>query len=350
LFAIIRSISLLYTVLLACLVFGPADIIAEVTGNPDKPGPLELQTIEFADLHDNHRGDRRVPIKIHLPVNKGPWPVIIVSHGAGGHWDANYAQALHLASHGYAVFCLEHIGSNTARLKQGWRFIRNLKAMTRDSDEVLNRPTDISFALDCATIWNKEQGTLRGLLDLEHVGVLGHSFGAYTTLVVCGMRPALDWLTPSVGPGKGLGPDLSDPRVDAGVALSPQGPGEPFFHDASYQSLNRPLLGITGSKDKQQGAPPENRRRFFELIPAGGKVFIWLNNADHTAFSDSSGTGLRSLHSKSRNDVQPIVRASTLLFFDAWLKGNKEAEAALSEHSLRPLLRGVVDGLEVHKK
>jgi predicted dienelactone hydrolase len=191
---------------------------------------------------------------------------------------------------------------------------------------------------------------LKGRLDLHRVGVMGHSFGAYTTLVICGARPALDWLTPAVPPGKGLGPDLSDPRVAAGVALSPQGPGEPFFLDESYASVKTPLLGITGSRDKQQGAPPEHRRRCFELLPPGGKIFIWLANADHLGFSDSKGSGQRSLPSTSRADAQPLVRAATVLFFNATLRKDKEAESALSYEALSSLRRGVVNELEIQKK
>jgi predicted dienelactone hydrolase len=317
---------------------------------PDQPGALTVTTIEFPDLKDEHRGGRRVPIKIHVPQQQGKWPVVVFSHGGGGNWNANFAQASHLAGHGYAVLCLEHVGSNTERMKEGLRFMDNVKAMTRGSLEVLGRPKDVSFALDTAEEWNRTHPVLKGRLDLERVGVLGHSFGAYTTLVVCGACPALDWLTPPVPPGKGLGPDLSDSRVAAGVALSPQGPGEPFFLETSYASVKTPLLGITGSRDKQQGAPPEHRRRFFELLPPGGKIFIWLANADHLGFSDSNGSGQRPLPSKSRADVQPLVRAATLFFFEATLRGDKEAEKGLSYESLKPLLRGVVNEMEIQKK
>jgi predicted dienelactone hydrolase len=226
----------------------------------------------------------------------------------------------------------------------------NVKAMTRDSSEVLGRPRDVSFGLDMAEEWNRTHPVLKGRLDLERVGVMGHSFGAYTTLVVCGARPALDWLTPPVAPGKGLGPDLSDPRVAAGVALSPQGPGEPFFLETSYASVKKPLLGITGSRDNQQGAPPEHRRRFFELLAPGGKIFIWLANADHLGFSDSNGSGQRPLPSRSRADAQPLVRAATLLFFEATLRGDENAAKALSYESLSPLLRGIVNEMEFQRK
>jgi predicted dienelactone hydrolase len=325
-------------------------VMAETPLNLEKPGPYALETMEFPDLHDPARNNRHVPIKIHYPKEKGPWPVVVVSHGAGGGWDANYAQARHLASYGYMVLCLEHMGSNTARMKKGLRFMKNLKEMTRDTNELFNRPKDVTFAINSAETWNKDFTDLRGRFDLDHIGVLGHSYGAYTTLVVCGVRPALDWLNPPVPPGKGIGPDLSDPRVDAGVALSPQGPGEPYFHNESYSYLKRPVLGISGTRDKQQGAPPENRLKYFENIPTNGQIFIWLNNVDHMAFSDSTGTGKINLPSRSRDDAQPLVRAATLLFFNLHLKGDKAADAALSKESLQPLIRGVVDGLEVYRK
>jgi predicted dienelactone hydrolase len=260
------------------------------------------------------------------------------------------AQARHPSSHGYVVLALEHTGSNVEKMKNGFRFEKNLKAMTRDSNEVLGRPKDVSFALDMAEEWNRSHPELKGKLDLARVGMLGHSFGSYTTLVICGARPALDWIAPSVAPGKGLGPDLSDARVKACVALSPQGPGEPFFLETSFATINRPILGITGSSDVSQDLPPENRRRFFALLPPGNKIFLWLANADHNGFSDSTGSGKLKLGSKSRDDVQPIVRAATLLFFEAHLRANKEADKALSAETLKPLLHGIVNDLALQRK
>jgi predicted dienelactone hydrolase len=314
-------------------------------------GALATETVEFANLRDATRGGRRVPIKVHIPTVGGPYPVVVLSHGAGGHWDANFAQAHHLASHGYAVLALEHVGSNTEVLKRSFRLVANLEAMTHDAHEVLGRPKDIGFALDRAQEWNHAHGKLRGRLDLGHVGVLGHSFGAYTVLAVAGVRPALEWLTPTVPPGHGLGPDLRDRRVACGVALSPQGPGEPFFIDASYVSLAIPVLGISGSKDSQPTAGPDNRRRGFALWPAGDRHLIWLANTDHNAFSDSRGAK-RSvmLPSHARDDAQPVVRAATLLFFDACLRADTAARRLLSVEGLRPYLRGVVDQVEVLDK
>lgn len=318
--------------------------------DPSAPGPFEVTRLEFPELSDAGR-ERLVPIKVHLPAGEGPFPIVIVSHGAGGTWDANFAQSQHLATHGFAVLALEHVGSNREVFTRTIRLLKNMREMTRDANEVLGRPKDVSFALDQAERWNESHAELRGKLDLERVGMLGHSYGSYTTLAVCGMRPALDWLEPSVAPGKGLGPKLRDARVRCGVALSPQGPGEPFFIEASFADLATPLLAITGTKDKmQKDQPPENRKRAVQLWPAGDRTLIWLHGAEHSAFSDPTGSARRGLPSRSRTDAQPLVRAATLRFFDLQLKGETAAREALTVEALEPYLQGRITAVEVLKR
>ncbi|MFN9786987.1 MAG: PHB depolymerase family esterase [Planctomycetia bacterium] len=338
------------------------------------PALQPIEVIEFPDLVDPTRvsatanaaprrrlfrsreeeprpAGRKVPVKVLAPTQAGPHPVIVLSHGAGGDWNTHHAQARDLAQHGYVVLCVEHTGSNRARLDQGVRILRNLDAMIRDPDEVLGRPKDITFVLDRAKEWNESHPRLRGKLDLGKVGALGHSFGAFTTMVVCGMRPALDWLEPRVDAGKGLGPNLRDPRVRCGVALSPQGVGEPFFLAESFTSLETPLLGISGTKDDQQaGQPAENRKEAFDLWPSGPHAFVWLANASHLDFTDPAGSDGDVRESATRADVQPVTRLATRAFFDVHLKGDAEAGKTLSVAGLAPSLRGAVDAVEVSRK
>lgn len=360
----------------------PADAAKTPAASDDAPAarsvavaPLAVEVIAFSDLVDESRrappsaeaarprrllrrraedapsSGRAVPIKAHAPTTGGPYPVVVLSHGAGGDWDTHFAQAQDLAAHGYVVLCLQHVGSDRERLTRGLRPMQNLDAMIRDADEVLARPKDVGFALDMAKRWNESHATLRGKLDLQRVGAMGHSFGAFTTMVVCGMRPALDWLVPAVAPGNGLGPDLRDARVRCGVALSPQGVGEPFFLVDSFKSLQAPLLGVSGTADAQQaGQPATNRRDAFALWPTGPHAFVWLNNAAHLDFTDSTGADRRAQPSPSRADVQPIARAATRAFFDLHLKGDESARSRLTVEGLAPLQRGVVDRFEVLAK
>jgi polyhydroxybutyrate depolymerase len=325
------------------------------------PAAAPITVLKFPDLVDPARATpgrdapaapRKVPVMVHLPAGTGPFPVVVVSHGAGGDWDTHFGQAQDLAANGYAVLCLQHVGSDRARLKSGGlRMMKTIEAMTRDADEVLTRPRDVGFALDQAAEWNASHERLRGTLDLDRVGLMGHSFGAYTTLAACGMRPALTWLTPRVGAGGGLGPDLRDPRVKCGVALSPQGPGEPFFLPESFAGLRVPLLGITGSNDDQQaGRKASDRKDAFALWGGTGHSFVWLANARHNDFTSSSGTTGWSLPSSTREEVQPIARAATRAFLDLHLKGDREAAKRLTAEALTPLLRGEIDAVTVLSK
>ena len=313
-------------------------------------GNHDVSVVEFPNLKDETR-DRRIPIKVHFPKEKGPFPVLIVSHGAGGNWDANYAQARHLATHGYVALCLEHVGSNTATIKRRFQFLKNLRAMLKDSNEVLGRPKDVSFAIDQAEKWNESHLTLKGKMDLEKIGIIGHSYGAYTTLASCGMRPVLDGLKPEVSPGTGLGPDLRDPRIDCGVALSPQGPGSWAFNEKSYGTLAVPTLGISGTLDKQMEAPPADRKEGFKYWPKGGNYLVWIEGAEHTAFSDNTGSKLRGMrNSASRAGVQPVSRAASLLFFNAHLKQKKEELKKISTEYLRQFAPEKFKNIEVLSK
>lgn len=354
-------------VLVILLAMSPARLdAADLAAN----GPLPVTVLEFPDAAAGSGGgatdvhadqsrpgsepaarSRRLPIKVHAPEDGGPFPVVVVSHGAGGDWDTHHAQAMHLASHGYVVLCLEHVGSNRERLTRGFQMMRNLGAMIHDSREVLARPGDVSEAISRAEDWSRSHETLRGRLDLRRIGVMGHSFGAFTTMVVCGMRPAIEWLAPPVAPGRGLGPDLRDPRVTCGVALSPQGVGEPFFIEESFGSLRVPLLGISGTLDAQQGGlPAANRREAFSLWPPGGHAFIWIAGARHLDFTDSAGASRRMLPSPTRDDVQPVVRAATVLFFAAHLKADGAAAKRLTAVGLKPYLRGAITAVDVLSK
>lgn len=375
----IKSLTFLFAILLI-----ETRLNAQTQQDFSAPGPLKVETIKFTDTVDKSRvssesvesttrpsrfprlrrgsnsvatttkiNERRVPIKVHSPVDGGPYPVIVISHGAGGNWDTHYAQAQHFASHGYVVLCIEHVGSNTERLRSGLRLLENVNRMIRDSSEVLGRPKDVSFAIDQATAWNSSHEKLKGRLDLNQIGILGHSFGAYTTMVICGMRPALDWLEPPVAPGKGLGPDLSDPRINCGVALSPQGANEPFFIEKSMASLSKPLMGISGSEDKQQGGlPPITRYQSFSQWPEnrGLNTFVWLSNANHLDFTDSTGGEQQGMRSANRDDVQKVVRAASLMFFDLHLKQEQSTSEKLTTTGLENYLHGAIDSVEVRAK
>ena len=322
----------------------------------DKPGPYALKSLEFPALKDANRNFRKVPLKVHYPVRGKNFPLIIMSHGGAGTWDSNIYQAEHLASHGYVVICVEHVYSNATRVKYymskaggGLTLMKALHRITKDPEAVLERPKDVRFAIDQAFRWNRKHGELRGKINTKKIAVMGHSFGAYTTLVVVGAQPILDYLEPVVAPGKGLAGDLSDSRVTFGFAMSPQSPGTTFFNHNSYKTINRPLVCLTGSKDIQKGydgrlMPPYTRWEVLKLLPRGEKYFLWLKNADHFSFSDSPRA--RIFPSKARPDAQRISKAMMVLFCDYFLKGKRKARDKLNEKYANSLCGRVVTSIQ----
>ncbi|MCA8922160.1 MAG: hypothetical protein KDD82_10155, partial [Planctomycetes bacterium] len=297
---------------------------------------------------------RDVPLQVVYPVRAGRYPLVVASHGAGGNRSSFSYQAADLASHGYVVVSVEHVFSNNVRLKRlfregsGWPRERTrsaLVAMVSDPRAVLERPRDVSFAIDRATAWTAEHPQLGGRIDVSKVAVMGHSFGAYTTLAAIGARPILDHLRPAVAPGEGLAEDLSDPRVTAGIAFSPQGPGTSRFSKASYATIDRPLLCLSGSMDDQLGhdgetQPAKVRLEILDLMPPGEKLLAWLENADHLAFTDNDQAWM--LPSPARDDAQRLSKRLTLAFCDLHLKGDARAKQRLNARYANTLCGEVV--------
>ena len=61
----------------------------------------------------------------------------------------------------------------------------------------IERPKDVSFLLDTMDRWNKGgDSRFFGKIDMEHVGVAGHSFGGYTATAVADVDPRVKAIAP----------------------------------------------------------------------------------------------------------------------------------------------------------
>lgn len=148
-----------------------------------RPGPYAVTRITL-DLKDVQR-DRSVPTNLFIPLSNftrdSPRPVLIISHGLGSTREEFTNLAEFMASKGYAVAVPEHVGSNEDRQQA---FIHGEVTDLFDVNEFVNRPRDIQFVLNALEQW--QAGPNGQGLNLERVGVLGHSFGGYTALAVGG--------------------------------------------------------------------------------------------------------------------------------------------------------------------
>ena len=164
------------------------------------------------------------------PVNE-KFPVIIFSHGIGGLKTQNTTQMEEMASHGYVVFSCDHAYDAGVSIFPGERIIFGKTAIPDDltKEEKWNmrraqldyRAADIQFMLDEMARGNFLSVALKNSLDLEHIGVFGHSFGGGTSVVVASTDERIDacfgldaWFLPV--PSNVLNSDLKKPFIHLG--------------------------------------------------------------------------------------------------------------------------------------
>jgi dienelactone hydrolase len=223
-----------------------------------------------------------------------------------------------LAAHGYIVVSVQHHRSDTDYLNE--HGLAALLAAASEEETRQLRPEDISFVLD-----EIEAGTTGAALlapsriDLTKIGIMGHSFGAWTTLSCLGQT--FDGNT-----------DMADDRFDCGVAYSPQGPGTLGLDAGSWNNLHKPTLTMHGTNDTSVGTPDAAERRIaYDSMPANGtKYHATLQDAEHDDFGNNGGF------------YHGWIKQMTLAFFDAYLRDNAAALAWLQAGTIEDITAYVV--------
>jgi len=153
------------------------------------------------------------------------FPVILFSHGWNGFNAQNTGQALELASHGYVVIGVQHpYGAVITVFPNGDIALNNPAALPdgAPTDEyeaaahilVDQWAGDLGFTLDFMKIQNEDPASpYYGSLDLNRVGVYGHSTGGGAAIQFCGTDSRCSAL---LGQDPYL-PPVSYEVIDAGV-------------------------------------------------------------------------------------------------------------------------------------
>lgn len=275
--------------------------------------------------HDTAR-QRTLPWRLRLPAADGPWPLVLYSHGLGGSREGGQAWGEAWADAGMAVLHLQHPGSDSDTLRGGAQQLR----AAASAEQLLARVADMRFALDELTRRKAAgQSPWQGV-NLDAIGVAGHSFGARTTQVLAGERFA-------------IGASLADPRPRAFIALSPSSPaGASGSASSAFADITRPFMGITGSLD---GDPfgsfsgGERRAAVYDGLPPGQRALLWLDGADHMTFGGgrAAGVGQRGLFRRAggAQDKQPVHQAAvariSTLWWQAQLIGSVDARQSLKQ-------------------
>lgn len=276
-------------------------------------------------VHDAKR-DRDIPVLFYLPSNTNPVPVVLFSHGLGGTRHGSTYLGEHWAARGYMAVFLQHPGSDDSVWKDqapGERLGGMQKAASFSN--FMRRIEDVHAVLDQLAKWNTDPAsTLAGRLDMTHVGMSGHSFGAVTTEAVSGQTLPL------------AGTRLTDTRIKAAIAFSPSTPAGSTAEKA-FASVKIPWMLMTGTKDLAiiGNADMKSRLAVYPALRGAPKYELVLHNAEHSVFTDRPLPGDREPRNPKHH--RAILALSTA-FWDAWLLGSSEARQWLEGAGARSVL------------
>jgi len=274
--------------------------------------------IKEDNFYDKKR-DRTIPYLLYRPqILEGSYPLVIFSHGLGGSRYAASYLGEHLAQRGYICFHIQHPGSDESVWKGATskeEIMRRLQASIKVRKNALNRLKDVPFVVDKLIQLNKQDPALKDHLDVAHIGMAGHSYGGRSTLFAAGERI-----------GK-LKLSFKEPRIKAGIILSPNIPNQQADLTKIYQKVAIPLLHITGTDDKipfpiGNTISPTQRQLPYQHIANSDQYLLVLADATHTTFSGRMPEDLQD--AAYEHHIRAVQKASTL-FFDSYLKENDSA-------------------------
>lgn len=291
--------------------------------DPAEVSRVEIKTLELK-IKDAQRG-REIPVLVYLPNRSEAAEVVLYSHGLGGSRETSPFLGKHWAARGYVAVFMQHPGSDVSV----WQDIprrQRLRAFKKaaNAENLQLRVVDVPTVIDALENWNvQDEHPLNGRLDLEKVGMSGHSFGAVTTQHVAGQV--------SFGKSK-----CRDDRITACIAMSPSAPRSGSVAKA-VGGIEIPCLCMTGTQDRSiiGGADVENRLSVYPALPAKDKFELVLFEATHAAFVASKFAGDAA---KRNPNHHPAIKATSTAFWDAFLREDAKAKAWLTSQSVRSVL------------
>lgn len=237
----------------------------------------------------------QVPLRVFSAHAKGCAPLAVLSPGAGGNENGLAYLARGLEAQGWTAVVLGHRESGPQVLRRdivdsGIR--GGLLKLTTDSNAYRARFMDI----DAALAWSDRQcrAPFRVLL--------GHSMGAATVMLEAGAKNKLDL----------HGRDA----FQAYVALSPEGPGS-IFPEHAWSGIRKPVLVLTGTRDRALEGGWQSREIPFQQMPAGCKWLGVIDGATHMQL----GGGAAS------DRVEEVVLQATFAFLEDVLHNSCAAPA-----------------------
>ncbi|MEG3436294.1 alpha/beta hydrolase [Pannus brasiliensis CCIBt3594] len=310
-----------------------------------QPGPYAVEEKRWI-LTDKSR-NRQFYALIFQPKSfgAGKIPVIVFSHGLASRPEDFARQAEYWASYGYVVVMPQHPGSDTIQVQN---LLAGLSREVFDRSEFIDRPLDLRYTID--ELERRNAAEYGGRLDLNNVGVGGHSFGGYAALAVAGARIDFDYLQSECSrefgyvnisrllqcqalnlPRKDY--DFRDPRVKAVFAANPV--NSSIFGPKGLAEIKIPVILAAGTYDPATPAIFEQVRSF-PWLSSEDKYLLMIEGQAHVDFSVLDAGLTQTIESAidltlpSPYLIDTYANALSLAFFQIHLRDDRQ---------FRPLLQ-----------
>jgi pimeloyl-ACP methyl ester carboxylesterase len=266
----------------------PETTVAPPTDLRDgRPYAIETVILTFVDETrptEPPAGDptpsRTLETTLHLPVGNAPAPLIVFSHGYGGHPSKFDRLLASWAEAGYAVAAPAFPLTNDT-VDESMRVI----------GDGANQPADVVFVLDQLL-----DGEYAGRFDTERIAAAGLSLGGFTTYLA-----AVDAAT-------------GDERFSSAIVMGAVPPGPDFM------PREIPVMVMHGELDPVM---PVGLATTTEALLTGPSYMVTLLGAFHAeAFEDADA----NLVFPDRELYHSIVDTSTLAFWDTYLLADPMVE------------------------
>jgi predicted dienelactone hydrolase len=268
-------------------------------------------------------GQRSLELRVTFPKESGKYPLIVYSHGFRGTLDTYDPLIKTWVSHGYVCIQPNHADSIVyfkGNLRNAFKV--NASAFA-NWDE---RPQEMAMIIDRLSEIQNQVKSLSAKVDATRIGMGGHSFGAHTSSLLAGAMPR-------------TGQSIKDKRAKAFLLLSPQGEGNGFSSEA-WADMTGPVMSVTGTEDVSiVPTTPAIRRMPFDRSPAGNKFLLWIEGAHHNL----GGISGRWFPTSGKPDatILKTVEATTLAFWDKYLKSDKRANQFLVADEAKSMSGGI---------
>ncbi|MEC0698488.1 dienelactone hydrolase family protein [Bacillus haynesii] len=213
------------------------------------------------------------------------YPVVVISHGFGTSRLLHASQAEHLASHGFIAIAIDHTYSTMATAFPGGRVTgltteQYMNGVSENSSKLGNIWTqDADFVINQLDQLNRD--AFEGKLDMDNIGMMGHSFGGATAFNTAYSNPGIK---------AGINMDGSLYNVNGKQAIS-----KPFLfmESSSFMNIkNKALSGkISDEEIKNSGLTKEEfnkmieeRKKEYKIIDQASMVYI--EGTEHYNFTD----------------------------------------------------------------